>query len=420
MQTFEQSSATAGKNNAWGQAISRTVSHVHDFMALLPFARVEGAGLTYQRTGAEPTAHWIDFGGAVNEATPVVRNAHTDLATVADEVRIPGPARRYMFNPSNIQALMQQVIEAHVNSYLDKCFNGNRPTVTFTLAGVTLATGGAGPNLRLGTGSLRMTVVGPVKTLAFKAAGDYDYGAESADQAAAVATDALILTSADGTQSITVNVNGGGLGGATVVVDVAITTATFEFDGIRRLAPSTQVDTLTAYANGADYKFDFLRTARRLNKGPASTLCYAMNPLLWQRHRELQDAMHATPESVEVSYSVGRKFPAFEGVPVVLTDAIPVNLTKGTGTALSEVWCLSLGVPNGEPETAPFSSVGLCGLYGGDQRAEALGQTWMGFWMEAMAKPAGHDYYPYQVGADLGLVNYSPLGLSCVRYIKTA
>lgn len=429
MQTYFQSAQTAGKNNAWGQAISRTVDHVHDFMALLPMARVEGAGLTFQRTGAEPTPHWIDFGGTVTEATPRVLNAHTDLATMADEVRLPGPSKRYMFNPDNIQALIQQVVEAQVNSYLDKCFNGNRPTVTLPVAivtGVALATNGAGPNLYCGTvaapaiGHLRCTVVGPVKTLAFQAANDTAFGAESADQAAALPAASLILTSADGIQQITVNVTGAALPVATIEGQVTIATSTFEFDGIRRLCPASQLDTQTALADGGPYKFDLLRTARRMNRGPASSLCYAMNPLLWQRHRELQDAMHATPESVEVGYSPGRKFPAFEGVPVVLTEAIPVNLTKGAGVALSEVWCLSLGLPNGSAEKAPFSSVGLCGLYGGDTRAEALGQTWMGFWMESLAKPAGADYYPIQVGADLGMVNYSPLGLSCVRYIETA
>mgnify|MGYP001619476426 FL=1 len=51
MQTYLQSAKTCGKNNAWGQAISRTVDKIHDFMALLPMARVEGAGLTFQRTG---------------------------------------------------------------------------------------------------------------------------------------------------------------------------------------------------------------------------------------------------------------------------------------------------------------------------------------------------------------------------------
>ena len=422
MQTYYQSAQTCGKNNAWGQAISRTVDLIHDFMALLPMARVEGAGLTFQRCGTTPTAHWVDFGGAVAESTPRILNAHTDLATMADEVRLPGPAKRYMFNPDNIQALMQQVIEAQVNSFLDKCFNGNRPTVTIDAAmtGVALATSGAGPNLYFGTGHIRCLVVGFVKTLAFQAANDSTYGTYSVDQAAALATAALVLTSADGIQQITVNVTGAGLPAATIEAPAVITDAAHEFDGIRRIAPASQVDTAICGADGAPYKFDWLRQARRLNRGPQSTLCYAMNPLLWQRHRELQDMMHATPEMIEAGYTVpGRKFPAFEGIPVVLTEAIPVNLTKGAGTALSEVWCLSFGTPNGAPEKAPFSSVGLCGLYGGDTRAEALGQTWMGFWMEALAKPAATDYYPMQVGADLGMVCYSPLGLSCVRYIQT-
>lgn len=425
MQTYRQSQTTCGKNNAWGQAIARTVDPIHDFMALLPMARVEGAGLTFQRTGTAPTAHWRSFGGAVTEATPTILNAHTDLATMADEVRIPGPAKRFMFSADNVQALIQQVIEAQVNSFLDKCFNGNRPdSVTLPTAvvtGVALATGGAGPNLVFGTGHLRCTVVGPVKTLAFQAASDSTFGAESADQAAVLPAASLILTSADGIQQITVNVTGAALPAATIEGQITITTTTQEFDGIRRLAPATQVDTLSAYADGAPYDFGFLRTARRLNRGPASTLAYAMNPLLWERHRALQDSMHADAQTVEIGYTTpGRKFPSFENVPVLLTDAIPVNLTKGAGVALSEIWCLSLGIPNGQPEKAPYSSVGLCGLYGGDTRAEAQGQTWMGFWMEPLAKPAGTDYYPIQVGADLGLVNYSPLGLSCVRYIETA
>ncbi len=430
MQTYLQSAKTCGKNNAWGQAISRTVDKIHDFMALLPMARVEGAGLTFQRTGPEVTPHWITYGsGAVAEATPTILNAHTDLAHMADEIRIPGPAKRFMYSAENIQAQTQQLLEAQVNSFLDKVFNGNRPTVTLPVAvvtGVALATGGAGPYLQCGTvaapaiGHLRCTVAGPVKTLAFQAPSDSSYGAESADQAAALPAASLILTSADGISQITVNVTGAALPAATIEGQVTISTTTFEFDGVRRLCPSTQVDTLTAYADGDDYSFSYLRSVLRANRGPKATKVLAMNPLLWERHRALQDAMHQNAETVEIGYSApGRKFPAFEGFPVVLTEAIPANLTKGAGTALSEVWCLSLGVPSGNEEKAPFSSVGLCGLYGGDTAQEALGMSWRGFWMEPLAKPSGTDYYPVQVGADLGLVCYSPPGLSCVRYLKT-
>lgn len=415
MLTYEQTRLIAKTDFA--TAIGLEVVAQNDFFRKLPMAMVQGAGLVYEREGTEPSVDWILYGGTAPESGTPFRKVHTELANMANTVTTGGPAMRYMWDVNQIRTYTSKVVKAQIKSYLDKIWNGNRPTATFAdalLTGAVIAS--VGPNMRLGTGVIRCTV-GATTTLAFQAPGDATVGTASANLVAVPAGTSVTLTSSDLTSEITLTVQGAALPVASMDEVVVFTTTTNEFDGLRRIAPTGQVVDPTG-VDGSPLVLDYLRQVQMLVEADPSNCAWVTSRAGFRQYRKLQDSMNITPEMIEIS--PGRFVAAFEGVPFIVCDAIPANLTKGAGTALTEYWLVGFGQANGEIDLAPFSSDGVVGLYGGSYSQELMGQNWLGFWMDdEMGKVHGVDQYELQVGADVGIALYSQKSLGCCRFIRT-
>lgn len=428
MLTYPQTMLVAQADYA--RTIGLEVIRRSDIFAKLPMARMDGASKVYEREGTEPSVDWIADGGAAPESGTAFRKVYTELATMANTVTESGPQRRYKWDPAHLQRYTSKVIKAQVYDYMDKIWNGSRAVGTLAAATITgIAVASVGPNVRLGTGLIQLTVAGgPVKTLAWQAPGDTGVGASSADLNAVPAGTAVTLTSADGTAELRLTVEGAALNVGSVEVSIAITTATNEFDGIRRLLPSTQLCDPTG-VDGSVLSLDFLRQARDLNEGTTQSMAWFSTRAGLRQFRKLLDASNITPEQIQLG-TLGTR-PAFEGIPWLVSDNLPDNLTKGAGTALTEIWLVSFGPADGSPEVMPMQADGVVGLYGGnaaDEESvmqalpgdESSPQRWMGFWLDdSLGKVHGYDQFERQVGADVGVALYSQKALSCLRYIRT-
>ncbi len=404
--------------SAYAQAIGLEVVAQNDFFRKLPMAMVQGAGLVYEREGTEPSVDWVAFGGAAPESGTAFRKVHTELANMANTITTGGAAIRYMWDANQIRTYTAKVVKAQIKDYLDKIWNGNRPTATFADALLTgAAVASTGPNMRLGNGLIRCTV-GATTRLAFQAPGDTTVGAVSADLVAVPAGTSVTLTSADLTSEITLTVNGPALPAASMDEVVVFATATQEFDGLRRICPTAQVIDPTG-VNGSPLALDYLRQVQMAVEADPANCAWVTSRAGFRQYRKLQDAMNITPEMIEISK--GRMVAAFEGVPFIVCDAIPANLTKGAGTALTEFWLVGFGESNGQEEIAPFSSDGVVGLYGGNYSQQLMGMNWLGFWLDDdMGKVTGFDRYQKQAGADVGIALYSQKSIGCCRFITTA
>ncbi len=405
--------------SAYAQAIGLEVVAQNDFFRKLPMAMVQGAGLVYEREGTEPSVDWVAFGGAAPESGTAFRKVHTELANMANTVTTGGPAMRYMWDQNQIRTYTQKVIKAQIKEYLNRIWNGNRPASAWASAlctGWTLTT--IGPNTRVGIGLIRCNVVGPVVTMQYQAPGDTTLGAASADIAALALGGTLELTSADLTSTILLTRAAPALPGATVDESITFTTATNQFDGLRRICPTTQVVDPTG-VDGSPLALDYLRQVQMVVEADPSNCAWVTSRAGLRMFKKLQDSMNITPEYAEISK--GRMVAAFDGIPFIVCDAIPSTLTKGaSGATLTEYWLVGFGEANGQVETAPFSSDGVVGLYGGNASQELMGQNWLGFWMDDnLGKVTGFDQYELQVGADVGVALYSQKSLGCCRFIKT-
>jgi len=134
-----------------------------------------------------------------------------------------------------------------------------------------------------------------------------------------------------------------------------------EFDGFRKLVTAEQ--TLAAGANGASLTFEMLdQLIDQVPNRPDA---------LFMRHgtyRALKALMRTSggmvPEQLKLRDFDGL-VPAYDGLPIILSEYLPGNETQGTATATTSIYAARMNTVDG-----------LHGLYGGDAagiRVESLG-----------------------------------------------
>ena len=136
---------------------------------------------------------------------------------------------------------------------------------------------------------------------------------------------------------------------ACVVSGSSVTNAK-QFDGMSRLCDASQV--IVAGANGAAIALSMLDTLRdQVILGPDA---FVMRRGTWRAIKQLLRAAGGTRADMLEMENFGWPIPAFDGVPVLLNDFIPLNETQGSSNTCTSIYA------------ARFNEAdGLHGIYGG-------------------------------------------------------
>jgi len=343
-------------------AVFKSAFTVDKFFAMLPAAEVAGRGLVYSREGTQISAGFIDAGGSLTATQQTFKEVAARLRTLGVSVELAGPVARNMnANLDQVAVQLAAAGRAFARKLQEKIWTGTFASVSFTLGGVALATGGAGPYLREGTGSIKCRVSGSNKYLSFRGAEDVTYGDESVDVASGNPT--VTLTSADGTQSITVNVTSASLPASTTVADVTVSSSSYEFDGIVKACTNT---TTGSTASGDAISFALLRQLLDAVDTSAGQVVLVANPRTIRSIKTLYDASGGiTPNMVSLrNYGIDEQVLAFEGYPILPCQYISTAETKGATSTCTSVYAVSLAPATGAPSTAPFRANGVALLHG--------------------------------------------------------
>ena len=416
MLTFEQA-ARLSNDPVFG-AIFKSTFAVDKLFNLLPWARVNGKGHTYVREGAQVAADFITSGGAITPSEQVTNRVTANLRTIAASAQLP---RDVVLNLSDnwdqAEVQVQSLARGLARELKRAIVAGTYPTVTETSykgtalhAGITAYAGG--PYLKAGLASLYLTYVGLESvTLKFRAPGDVAYGT-----AVACTTDTTVtLTSADGVQSIVVTTDISELDDD-VADDFSVLTvssSTHEFDGLASVVTNTVTG---ATAAGDAISFALLRYLVDAVDPDAGQRVMIMPPRTIRALKTLGDALGGnTIEMIALeNYGIMGGTLAFEGVPILRNDYLPITEVKGgSGSTTGSVYCLSLAPASGSTSAAPFQAAGICGLYGaGAGRDTDEGPT-MGVSVVVDETPRDGDgklldAVEVAVRGDFALANYGP------------
>jgi hypothetical protein len=409
------------------KAIAKSVYLEDDLFRVLPFARVAGKSHTYVREGAALTGTWIAPGGVVGESAQTFIEVTTQLRTQCDEVWIPGKVIRSVDGGmSQLAAQLVAKTGATARAWRDALINGNYPTCTLdaALTGVVMAAASTiyptvGPNHKDGSGNVRVRVNAGLRYLSYRAPGDTDFGTESTDCGVGVGNRTNVqLVSGNGYNYIMVDTTAAGLPAATMEAPAVITSTTFSFDGLRRLVNPTLIQDSTGGAGDA-FSEAIGRTVIDMCQGSTSSKILLMPRRTIRAYKTLLAAHGGVvPAMVSMErFGIPGQQLSLDGVPIFACDSIPVNLSKGGATTLTEIWCVSLGESDGEDSEAPYQGAGLVGLYGGSGTAMVDGQTCFGFFTDPIGKLSLRDAWGWQVGGEFGLALYGDKHAACYRHI---
>lgn len=122
------------------------------------------------------------------------------------------------------------------------------------------------------------------------------------------------------------------------------------FDGLRKLTVPGQ--TLNAGVNGGAVSFTAMDELKDAVKLGADALM--MRQGTWRAIRALNRAMGGNTAETIMIENFGRPVPAYDGIPVIINDFLPVNETQGSNSDTTSIYAIRLNEVDG-----------LHGLFGG-------------------------------------------------------
>lgn len=157
------------------------------------------------------------------------------------------------------------------------------------------------------------------------------------------------------------------------------------FDGLRKLTVPAQ--TLYAGVNGGAVSFNALDELLDAVKNGADALM--MRQGTWRAIRALNRAMGGNTAETVMINNFGQPVKAYDGIPVIINDFLPVNEVRGTENATTSIYAMRMNEVDG-----------LHGLFGGEAagfRLEKVGllqgrdvTRWRMKWYAGMALKATH------------------------------
>jgi HK97 family phage major capsid protein len=135
-----------------------------------------------------------------------------------------------------------------------------------------------------------------------------------------------------------------------VLVNGSVAANAKQFDGLRALTPAGQ--TLEAGTNGSSVSFAMLDEVLDAVKLGADALM--MRQSTWRAIRALNRTMGGNMADHIMIENFGHQVKAYDGIPVIINDFIPIDETMGSSDATTSIYALRLNLADG-----------FHGLYGG-------------------------------------------------------
>lgn len=115
------------------------------------------------------------------------------------------------------------------------------------------------------------------------------------------------------------------------------------FDGVRKLTPAGQ--TLLAATNGTSVTFEMLDQLLDLVDLGADVLM--MRSGTWRAIRQLLRVMGGNEATQIQIPNFGYPVPAYDGIPVIINDFLPIDETAGTNSATTSIYAMRLNEVDG-------------------------------------------------------------------------
>lgn len=340
--------------------VIRNIITADQLSAVLPFEDIGSDHVTYVREAALPAT-----------STPSTAATITEDNTAADD-RMSSYVRRFVIDQSidNLDArgaggmvnarakAIAKAAKSLGRKYGTDVINANANwTVTVQelgSSGISAATISVGPghDSRQPIGSIKYTHSGT--TVAYKAPGDADYGT------AVTYSAGVRVYSQNPNKWITVTFTGTRTTNGITVFSFAPTSSSVQIDGLIRLLPSAQLISSSGTNGDAialsalDQLIDAVKAdGQKMLVMPARTR-RSIDSLL----RSLGGVTTGEQRSQFSPSIMGTPMPSYNGVPICVTDWMPVNRAKGSLSNGTMVFCVAVG---GE---------GITGIYSGTMPGE--------------------------------------------------
>lgn len=238
--------------------------------------------------------------------------------------------------------------------------------------------------------------------VSLKAGFDTTYGTEVGPYTAAVATVDITIASANPYYWVTLTLDRNALPAATDVGSIDFTSTTYTFDGVQSLCATAQSVNVTT-ATGENVNLGHLDYIASLVKTGGQRICL-VNPTTFLN---IKAAARAVP-GASLAEAAGLKdtLSWMNGsMLVMLEDNIPHNITHGGTANCTYMVCFDV-------------DRGIRGLYGTNDRAEAMGQMLGGLSVRNTGEAETSDHELTKVLAYWSIWNPQRYGLSILNGIK--
>lgn len=322
---------------------------VDELTPLLPFETKAGTtAYGYDRRLSDVSASWVAPAGAMSSAGGLKYGrvlaetkklyAQPDISP-EDAAALGGAANVHGMLAANAFVAMSKAIG-------NKAINGSSaPTATIdaqsvlvtTANSVSATTPGGLMNLSLGTrGEIKYTATGTFWQ--YKAPGDVDFGDQVAIGTSATGT----VFSKNGENWITITRGSGALSNNTIA-SVTLAYGANEPDGLYQLMGGVTRQWIYGGTNGGAVSFALLDQVLDLCKGSGQKAMLTSKRVRREIRALFRGAAH------ESFVDIGaKKVLAYDGVPIIASDYVPTNRTRGTASGVcSSLFALSLGEMQG-------------------------------------------------------------------------
>lgn len=275
------------------------------------------------------------------------------------------------------------------------------------ITGATIVVG-PGQDPREGPGVIRYTHVGT--TLAYKAPGDTEYGAE-------VTIGAGVKVYSDNPNKwiqFTVTAGAAAANGY-IVFSFAATASSTPIDGLSRILAASQTVTPSG-ADGDDVSLALLDQLADLVTDKSGQKFYLMHSRTRRKVMALMRAAGGVTMS-ELRAPVfgsgqGELLPEYNGIPILRSDFLSIAETVGGTTTASRIYCMTLGPDAGVSGIFSTASVEAA------DAGEILSTGPTGLTVLNVGTVQNSDAKRVRVKAYWGLASKSELGLACATGIK--
>lgn len=333
--------------NPLAAGVLRAIATTDELLAVTPMVVKPGESFMYNREKALPSVEFV-----APDHVSIAESSATFDRVIVPKRLIVSDVDTYLFTEeeqgeTNSQKPVQLMkkLKALGRKLGDKLINGGYATSVSLSAAITgTASFVAGPNQdsdRHGPGSLFFDVA-PTPSLSYRAPGDRAYGTP----VDVSSNGTYVLRSDNPNRTLTVTVTSASLPVADAEVLVRIASTTNEYDGLKKLCPTSQTVASTG-ANGDALSFAVMDELIDEKIKVRERLFFVMNGKLKRKYFALVRALGGTDPTHVTVPGITSPVPTYRGIPILQNDWITSDEVKGGGSTLSSVYLVSASFDEG-------------------------------------------------------------------------